>query len=55
MYFDAVLDDNFQPVFNGTPEETKAWLGARPEEHSDWQVCPGRSMNPVSVDKYLAC
>lgn len=52
MYFDAVLDKDYFPVFNGTPEETKKAL----EEHPSWadhQVSVGRDMSVVSVKDYL--
>ena len=51
-YFDAVLDENMQPVFNGTPEETQAWLLA-----NSWaielSVCIGRTMQVVSAKDYV--
>ena len=57
MYFDAVLDSKLRPVFNGTPEEVKAWL----VEHKDeapaspdfWSVCYGKTLGLVSVEQYL--
>lgn len=51
-YFDAVLDQRFNPIFNGTPEETIKWLeGMTPI--SDWQVCIGRTMQTVPVATYI--
>lgn len=53
MTFDAVLNENLYPIFNGTPEETKAWLEARPDEHKDFQVSAGHNFAIVSVEQYL--
>lgn len=53
MYFDAVLDRDLNPVFNGTPEETAVWLRERAEEHKDWMVCPGYAMRLMTVEDYL--
>jgi hypothetical protein len=53
MTFDAVLDDNLYPVFNGTPEKTKEWLEARPDEHKDFRVSPGHLLSIISVEQYL--
>ena len=52
-YYDAVLDNNMQPVFNGTPQETREWLLQRPDEHKDWQICPGYRMRLMTVQDYL--
>jgi hypothetical protein len=51
-YFDAVLDENMQPVFNGTPEQTQEWLKC-----NAWaiklSVCIGRTMQMVSAKDYV--
>ena len=52
LYFDAVLNDDMEPVFDGTPEEVKAWLEANETEFST-QVCIGSTMKLVSVPEYL--
>ena len=53
MYFDAVLDENLEPIFNGTPEEVKTWLRAHREEISPRsQVCVGESLLLVSLEVY---
>lgn len=52
MYFDAVLDENMQPLFNGTPEETKAWLENNETDNSV-RVCIGESMVLVTVPEYM--
>lgn len=57
MYFDAVLDINSTPLFNGTPDETKAWLREHVDTSPDsgtWRVCPGRTMALVTVKSYLS-
>jgi hypothetical protein len=56
MYFDAVLDlDNgMKPIFNGTPEETKAWLRSTTfPEHSNIRVCLGKTLGFVTILEYL--
>ena len=54
MYFDAVLDFNMKPLFNGTPEETKEWLKKQTPEFQDTvRVCVGYSMQMVTVSEYL--
>lgn len=56
MYFDAVLDDRMTPLFNGTPEETKAWLERwnPPQDIKDTlQVCRGKTLHMLTVDEYL--
>lgn len=54
MYFDAVLDRETYPVFNGTPAETKEWLQKNPQAHEDKVVCVGRTMKLVSIPDYLS-
>lgn len=54
MYFDAVLDFNMKPLFNGTPEETTKWLLKQPDTFLDQvRVCIGYSMEMVSATEYL--
>ena len=53
MYFDAVLDKNLRPIFNGTPEETKRWLETHPVD-KETRVCYGQTMETVTVKQYLA-
>jgi hypothetical protein len=53
VYFDAVLDENRMPVFNGTPDETREFL--RTNENNDGlRVCAGRTLKIMSVEDYLA-
>jgi len=53
-YFDAVLDENMQPLFNGTPEATKEWLRNRTEsENNNVQVSPGHQLRLMTVEDYL--
>jgi len=57
MYFDAVLTDDLEPIFNGTREEVHAWLDRDEDETSrdtNLQVCDGRTLKIMSVDEYLA-
>lgn len=53
MYFDAVLDNSMQPIFNGTPDETRNWLLKNPEDHADVVVCEGQGMKIMTVSEYL--
>lgn len=51
-YFDAVLDENFQSVFNGTPNETVAWIKENPWAHG-LVVCVGRTTDVILVPLYM--
>lgn len=56
MYFDAVLDmdDGMKPLFNGTPEDTVAWL--KEQKFPDdllIKVCLGRTMSLMTIFEYL--
>lgn len=52
MYFDAVLDEHMQPVFNGTPAAVGAWLKENSwAEHHD--VCNGRTGRIMPVSEYI--
>lgn len=53
MYFDAVLDDQLQPIFNGTPAEVRAWLKKNEGDPNIYRVCPGKSMRLLTVKQYL--
>lgn len=55
MYFDAVLYDGVNPVFNGTPEETKEWLrnNIKDPDANHLSVCIGQTLATVSVADYL--
>lgn len=53
MYFDAVLDKDTRPLFNGTPEETQKWLVDNPSWEKRW-VCDGKTMNIITETEYLA-
>jgi len=55
MYFDAVLDESRNVLFNGTPKDTARWLRAELEEQdcSSWIVYPGSTLRPKSVNDYL--
>jgi hypothetical protein len=51
MYFDAVLDDRMNPLYNGTTEEVLAWLET--EKPMTVSVCIGKTMQIVTVEKYV--
>lgn len=52
-YFDAVLTQNMNPIFNDTPEKVVEWLeGLTPDP--SWQVCLGKTMQLIPVRSYLA-
>lgn len=54
MYFDAVLDFDLRPLFNGTPEETREFLLKQDKVfQSRVRVCVGYSMWIVPVEEYL--
>lgn len=55
MYFDAVLDDEYNVLFNGTPKDTARWLRAELEDQdcSGWMVMLGVSLRNVTVSDYL--
>jgi hypothetical protein len=54
MYFDCVVDENLDPVYNGTPKETKAWLESQEVSLTiTWQVCVGETLDMVSIPRYL--
>lgn len=55
MYFDVVLHEDMRPVFNGTREETVAWLNANRHDpdFSKLQVVDGRTLNFMSTTEYL--
>ena len=53
MYFDAVIDYSYNPIFNGTREETLNWIADREELVSDLWVALGDSTEVVPVPEYL--
>lgn len=55
MYFDAVLDPDLKPIFNGTTEETLAWLKEHEEyqQKNDHRVCIGSTMQLVTPWEYV--
>lgn len=53
MYFDAVLRGDMEVRFNGTPEETKAWLEENETDPTD-VVVDGKTIRMMSVEEYLA-
>lgn len=54
MYFDAVLNARYEPLFNGTPEETQTWLKKNAKNRKDIAgVCIGETLKVVTVEKYL--
>lgn len=53
MYFDAVLDKNMQPIFNGTPQETREWLQLNISDNRIDSICIGKTMQLVTIKEYL--
>jgi len=54
IYYDAVLDDNMRPVFNGTQEETVKWLTDSASRFTDtYRVCVGMTMRLMEISDYL--
>lgn len=54
MYFDAVLDSEMLPLFNGTPAETWAWLKEQtPERLEKLTVCQGQTTKFIPASEYL--
>ena len=53
MYFDAVLDPDMRPLFNGTPEETREWLEKK-SENSSLMICVGKTMRMLTPTEYLS-
>jgi hypothetical protein len=51
-YFDAVVDIDTQPLFNGTTAETVAWLESNPSTEPRWVVI-GTTMDFLTVSEYL--
>lgn len=52
MYFDAVLDTDLRPLFNGTPAQTKTWLKDNRGFYSA-TVHVGETGRMMSVPDYL--
>jgi hypothetical protein len=54
LYLDTVLDERLRPMFNGTREDTQAWLQENPVavNRSSNRVCIGESMDLLSVSEY---
>jgi hypothetical protein len=52
--YDAVLDRDSYPIYEGTPEETKGWLQEHPKTKKDCVVVVGTSTEMVSVPEYFA-
>lgn len=53
MYFDVVLNENMDVLFNNTPEKVGEWLSENKEKNSNWIVIPGESLNQMTVAEYL--
>jgi hypothetical protein len=53
MFFDAVVDDDMKPLFNGTPAETLEWVQTHMVFAPDLRVCIGKSMSLVTFGEYL--
>lgn len=55
MYFDAVVDANMVPVFNGTREQTLVWLKENPEylKKNDHRVVIGETLQVVTPWEFV--
>jgi hypothetical protein len=53
MYFDAVINEKYEPLFNGTPEETKKWLVSDEIPDEQLNVVRGYDMRVLTVSEYL--
>jgi hypothetical protein len=51
VYYDAVLDDDMMPLFNGTEDETVDWL--LKNEQKDLQVAVGRTNEIIPAEEYM--
>lgn len=51
-YFDAVLDKENRPLFNGTEEDTVKWCEDNPSDLPRW-VCIGKTMDIVTESEYI--
>lgn len=55
-FLDTVVDENMQPIYNGSTNDTITWLKARNEDGENlkqYSVQPGRERRFYSVDTYL--
>lgn len=52
MRMDTVLDMDANRIFNGTTEETVAWLEANPSVEPRW-VCIGETGDLLTSSQYL--
>ena len=52
MYFDAVVTESMEVLFNGTPEETVEWLRENPTDEKT-RVVPGKTLRVLTVSEYL--
>lgn len=53
MFFDAVLDEEMRPIFNGTPAQTYPWVLEHLIFAPDLKVCVGRTLKIVSFEEYI--
>jgi len=52
-YLDAVVDKDYMPVFNGTPEETRSWL-AENKLDTTHRVVVGTTLLTFSIEEYMS-
>lgn len=52
-YFDAVLNKDYYPCFNGTREETVTWLKSEDIDLSKYRVCIGETLETFTAGEYL--
>jgi hypothetical protein len=55
MYFDVVLDKNWNPIRNGTPEDVREFLLEQGDHYKQQGafVCYGANLATTSIDEYL--
>lgn len=53
MYFDAVLDSEMRPFFNGTTEQVVKWCEEHQNNTKASHVAVGKTMEVLTVAEYL--
>jgi hypothetical protein len=52
-YYDAVVTERLNPIFNGTPDETREWIFLTGKKNEDLYVVVGRTMDIVPIKTYI--
>lgn len=53
MYLDAVLDENLEVLFNGTPAETRKWISSNDNLYDTARVVRGYDLQQFSLEEYM--